>query len=168
MHAVRSFVPHPDHVPYSWINDFALLELQQPVQWAPNVQPIVLASHPNDLLPDGDCIVTGWGRTLNDSQSIEQLRAVNVPLVPHELCARAYEGKIDHTMVCAGDLENGGKGSCTYDSGGPLVCAGVQVGIASWGKGCAMPGYPDVYSSVLYAKSWIDSVVQAGKSQTTP
>uniref|UniRef100_A0A182YHF2 Uncharacterized protein n=1 Tax=Anopheles stephensi TaxID=30069 RepID=A0A182YHF2_ANOST len=160
MYGVMLAITHPDHVPYSWIMDFALLQLNDSLVFSAFVQPVALASHPDDLLYDRDCVVTGWGRTLNEEESFEQLRAVEIPLVSRELCNVTYEGKIDTAMVCAGDYINGGKGSCAYDSGGPLVCAGVQVGIVSWGKGCALVGYPEVYSNVLYARKWVEDVIK--------
>ncbi|XP_053663471.1 trypsin-7-like [Anopheles marshallii] len=159
-HDVKSFLAHPDHIPYSWIMDYALLELKESLVFSNAVQPITLASQPDDLPYDLDCVVTGWGRTLNTEENFYKLRAVEIPLVSRGLCNITYEGKIDMSMICAGDYVNGGKGSCAYDSGGPLVCAGVQVGIVSWGKGCALPGYPDVFSSILYGRKWIDNVIK--------
>jgi len=52
-------------------------------------------------------------------------------------------------MVCAG-VPEGGKDSCQGDNGGPLVLknSGRQVGIVSWGNGCAEKGYPGVYSNL--------------------
>ena len=32
------------------------------------------------------------------------------------------------------------------DSGGPMTWNDVHVGIVSWGRGCALKGYPGVYS----------------------
>lgn len=31
----------------------------------------------------------------------------------------------------------------------------TQIGIASWGSGCAEQGYPGVYARILAARQWI-------------
>jgi secreted trypsin-like serine protease len=62
-----------------------------------------------------------------------------------------------------GDIENGGIDSCQGDSGGPIVIRGnnehVQVGVVSWGSGCADKDFPGVYSKVGSAYDWIKEVV---------
>lgn len=58
-------------------------------------------------------------------------------------------------MLCAGYLEEGGKGACAGDIGGPLVAHNKLHGIASWGDGCAKPWYPGVYTRVTAIRDWI-------------
>ncbi|MDP1554616.1 MAG: trypsin-like serine protease [Hyphomonas sp.] len=63
------------------------------------------------------------------------------------------------TQVCAG---NGGTDACQGDSGGPLVLRSangpVQVGVVSWGLGCARPENPGVYMRVSAYAGWIGAV----------
>ncbi|MEQ9505061.1 MAG: serine protease [Hyphomonas sp.] len=60
------------------------------------------------------------------------------------------------TQICAG---NGGSDACQGDSGGPLVLrtdnGPVQVGVVSWGLGCARPDNPGVYMRVSAYAGWI-------------
>eukprot|EP00584_Thalassiosira_punctigera_P001900 CAMPEP_0172545162 /NCGR_PEP_ID=MMETSP1067-20121228/15152_1 /TAXON_ID=265564 ORGANISM="Thalassiosira punctigera, Strain Tpunct2005C2" /NCGR_SAMPLE_ID=MMETSP1067 /ASSEMBLY_ACC=CAM_ASM_000444 /LENGTH=162 /DNA_ID=CAMNT_0013331851 /DNA_START=61 /DNA_END=546 /DNA_ORIENTATION=+ len=61
----------------------------------------------------------------------------------------SYAGQITNNMICAQDY---GEDSCQGDSGGPLVVRrrsrDVQVGIVSWGIGCADEDFPGVYARI--------------------
>lgn len=162
--------------------DVALLKLDRA---ATQGTPVRIASPSEQALwADGKiATVTGWGGTfypgvggLNTTE--EQLMEVQVPMVSDERCASYTYGQGDvsdftfgefdpETMACAGNDE-GGADSCNGDSGGPLVvpdAAGtlVQVGVVSWGFGCAYPFNYGVYSRVgddpLY--SWIQGRLPA-------
>jgi len=50
------------------------------------------------------------------------------------------------------------------DSGGPMVCGDTGepylCGIVSWGRGCARPGYPGVYTKVSHFIEWIQTAME--------
>ncbi|XP_052738132.1 trypsin-1-like [Bicyclus anynana] len=98
--------------------------------------------------------VSGWGKTTENGTVSSSLMAVRVPAVSSEDCGKSYNNihmEITINMFCAGFLE-GGKDSCQGDSGSAAVSDGIQRGIVSFGKGCARPGYPSVYTKTTYRK----------------
>ncbi len=98
--------------------------------------------------------ILGWGQTGERPATQEKkLRYGTVRVVADHACAEAY-AKIDIELVkdesvCAARR---GVDTCQGDSGGPLVAHArdgwVQVGIVSWGLGCARKGYPGVYTQL--------------------
>ena len=103
----------------------------------------------------GTFTVMGWGQTSESSvRQQSRLRYATVPSVPDAACAKAYRRAgvdlVAEDSICAGRR---GVDTCQGDSGGPMVRktgAGrwEQVGIVSWGLGCAREGYPGVYTQV--------------------
>jgi len=93
-----------------------------------------------------------------------ELQEVDVPIVSNATCNTSYGGEITANMICAGYAQ-GGKDACYGDSGGPLFVPDetgtgwVQVGVVSWGEGCALPNYYGVYARVSRYQSWIESYV---------
>ena len=73
-----------------------------------------------------------------------------------------YAGQIiPAEEICAG-YASGGVDTCQGDSGGPMfrrdsANAWIQVGIVSWGDGCARPNKPGVYTQVSYFAASIRS-----------
>ncbi|XP_047546045.1 CLIP domain-containing serine protease B9-like [Vanessa atalanta] len=100
-------------------------------------------------------LVTGWGDTTENGQVSENLMGVQVPTVSNEECRRSYS-TLTSRQFCAG-VPEGGKDSCQGDSGGPAVetNTGTQLGIVSFGSGCARPGTPGVYTNVAKVRRWI-------------
>lgn len=105
--------------------------------------------------------VVGWGATREGGEATTNLRQVDVPLWAHSDCKRVYP-ELTSRQVCAG-LAEGGADSCQGDSGGALLLRGGdvpwrQLGIVSYGEGCARPGVPGVYTDVRAReiRSWIE------------
>jgi secreted trypsin-like serine protease len=97
----------------------------------------------------------GWGQTSEKGlEQQDRLRYGTVPVVSDSACAQAYRPfgvrLVPAESICAGDKV---VDACQGDSGGPMVrrdATGrwVQVGIVSWGLGCARDGYPGVYTQL--------------------
>ncbi|KAI0230362.1 Trypsin-2 [Massospora cicadina] len=67
----------------------------------------------------------------------------------HRCIAKKNKRVDEAAMFCAGFPE-GGRDACQGDSGGPIftIINGIPivVGIVSWGHGCALPGFPAVFT----------------------
>ena len=142
-------------------DDIALVEVDRPFPGAATLQP--QGPQLNRVFgPPGACaMVTGWGNMRGRSSYPDWLQAVNVPVVDQAECDRAYPGRISEKQVCAGYAQ-GTQDSCDGDSGGPLVVPGgvtgwTQLGIVSWGEGCARPNSYGVYTRVSHYIDWIQS-----------
>lgn len=154
-------VQHPNYDSSTEQNDFMIMRLDSPVA---GVTPVALNG--NAQIPAAGDILTviGFGDLEDGGQTYPDfLQEVNVPFVTHAKCNQQYGGGIDQTsMLCAG-FDQGGKDSCQGDSGGPIVriVNGVhtQVGVVSWGDGCALAGKPGVYSRISGQINWIRSEV---------
>jgi secreted trypsin-like serine protease len=154
-------------------NDIALLRLKRP--YAGPVVRLSLSAKTDPPTPPGARVrVAGFGSLQyrapvqsyrrSDGQEYtagsKQLLETAIPTVPTATCSKRYPNdKIDDEQICAG-LEEGGKDSCQGDSGGPLVAydrkgCPYQIGIVSWGVGCAGKKDYGVYTRVSHHAAWI-------------
>ncbi|MEU6365692.1 serine protease [Streptomyces sp. NPDC046931] len=127
--------------------DWALIKLARAVD-LPTL-PIANSSAYNN----GDFSIVGWGAAREGGGQQRYLLKAQVPFVDDATCQRAYGNDlVPGEEICAG-FPQGGVDTCQGDSGGPMfrrdtTGAYVQVGIVSWGEGCARAGYPGVYTEV--------------------
>jgi len=154
---------HPSWNPSTLDWDVALLKLTTNINFGTNVQPVDLAPADSNDFADSPATCTGWGTTSSGGTAPLTLREVTYPIISNAECSTMYSG-ITARMLCAYEP---GKDSCQGDSGGPYFLknsAGVwqQVGIVSWGIGCAGEGAPGVYTRVSSVVSWICSVSGVG------
>jgi len=139
--------------------DLALLELGTPV----SQPPVGLATLAEAALfaPGETATAIGWGlRSENGSAPSNDLRQVDVPIVGDADCRSAYRGfaRIQpSSSICAGSA---GHDTCSGDSGGPLFVhdasgTPLQVGVTSFGRGCARARFPGVYMEVPAALDFV-------------
>lgn len=134
-------------------HDTALLRLSVPT----TAPAIALAGAADDALEAAGTpvTVTGWGDQTGTLglTSTNRMRTVDLQVVSDAECGQTNFGLDDDSAVCAAALL---KDSCQGDSGGPLfaTAAGrpVQIGVVSYGTGCAVPKFPGVYSEVNSAQ----------------
>ena len=101
---IKTIYEHQNFDIISFDNDIALLKLDKPVKFGPNVQP--------GCLPDGRktdyagslTIVAGWGRTGEKKPTSQVLRSLIVPVWTQKQCLESDYGKnrITNNMMCAG------------------------------------------------------------------
>lgn len=99
----------------------------------------------------------GWGHTSQFGKLADKLQEAFTTSVNRTYCGMQLGAdRITQSMICAGEIE-GGIDTCQGDSGGPLIQSGSQVGIVSWGDGCAGAGKPGVYASTPKVLEWIQN-----------
>ena len=155
---VAQIISHENYDSWTINNDIALLRMASPfVLGSTNAKPIPLPAQGSD--PSGTVTTAGWGYLREGGSLSATLQLVSVPVVDRATCNTAYgSSQITQEMFCAGDITNGGKDACQGDSGGPVWDqSGALVGAVSWGRGCARPGYPGVYTRVALFIDWIRS-----------
>jgi len=171
---VKRIFRHPRYNGSS--RDAAVLKLSRPVSNIPKISLAKVTSGNRLEKPGSSALVAGWGNTVKQSFSYpncaptgqvsypKRMREARVPILRDSYAAYVYNTFLpDHgyncgryvsgTMIAA---DKDGKGTCQGDSGGPLIRiverngnkVHVQIGIVSWGAGCAYDGYPGVYAEV--------------------
>ena len=158
--------PYYRSTAHALYNDIALVHLQRPVSTLRET--VIYASVETvNTTGVGDCVLLGWGLT-ETGRGSNYLLCTEASMTSMRDCnsSRSYNGVLTDSMICAGA---DGNDACSGDSGGPLavgytrdsVVRWLQIGIISFGleNGCAMRGFPGVYTNVSAFSDWIERVV---------
>jgi trypsin len=163
-------ITHPQYNPRTTDNDFNIVVLDKPADMS-KAKLVKLNSNKNYPAVGQEVTVIGFGDT-NPSDYVsdlsDRLMEVTVNCISNDDCddsrgtiggySDSYRGQITKNMLCARD-DN--EDACQGDSGGPLLVLGdtdeetEQVGVVSWGIGCAHRSFPGVYARVSEAYDWI-------------
>lgn len=143
---VVSFKAHPDYIHETYTNDICIVVLSSPVT---EVTPVTLNTERSTPQEGANVQVIGMGFTKevgpdDDSKPFPDLLLMTeLQIVPTDTCSNQYtnageQAINDELAMCAYAT---GKDSCQGDSGGPLLQtvgdSFLQVGLVSYGKGCA-------------------------------
>jgi len=162
--------PHPNYNSQTTNNDYMLVFLDEPVDMSGGMKLVELNSNSNYPNVGQEVTVMGYGDT-NPSNYVSDLSSrlmeVEVNVISNDDCDKSsgsiggfqnsYRGQITSNMICARETN---KDACQGDSGGPLVVLDsgnndTQIGVVSWGIGCASRHFPGVYARVSEAYDWI-------------
>ena len=134
-------VLHPQNQAGTYIYDFMMFRIES----VEGYEGKLMQANGNSASPvAGEMLrVIGMGYTQEGGPTSEVLNYVDVLAYSDSDCIASYGSSVlPEAMLCAG-WPQGGKDSCNGDSGAPLFnSAGQQVGLTSFGSGCARAGKP--------------------------
>lgn len=152
--------------------DVAILKLDRKVAGFPKIR----LAQPGQDLPGQLTTVAGWGSMVAQYLDYspppfypDDMREVAMPISESEVCETVYGTRFDAAIQLCAQLP--ARGDCQGDSGGPLFWKSgnqfIQVGIVSWGEGCAAPNGPNIFTRVsdLEVNSFIQSTVWPKRSR---
>uniref|UniRef100_A0A0P5QYI9 Clip-domain serine protease n=1 Tax=Daphnia magna TaxID=35525 RepID=A0A0P5QYI9_9CRUS len=157
---VHSITRHKAFDATKLYNDIALVTMDSPVQYSNILSPVCLYDDVGVNHDGKEAVAIGWGNIRDGGPRAETLQKVSLQIKSQQDCrqnfgTRAPGGIVDH-FICATAPR---KDSCAGDSGGPLMMnrgnRQCQVGIVSWGIGCATDTY-GVYTRISSFSEWIN------------
>ena len=172
---IKKIIIHDKFDFRTFLNDIALLQLDQQLELNPFVRTVCLPEKDEgDLaIPGKFGIATGWGITralkVNERSHRKDLSKVlkhsSFKIQSDQLCSeKSQTVPINSTVqFCAGDGQ-GRSGTCSGDSGGAFVreaqrddkrWAWVATGIISWEEGCAQKDQYGYFARVFPFIDWI-------------
>lgn len=179
---VNIIVVYYDYDSLSYVNDIAIMQLTNPIVSSAAVGFVNLPTHKYTEHPSKtlkDCTVLGWGiqtpmismdKPYYNFTGIRKnvssmLQCLELPIINNTMCNYFLQNfakyKTVSSQVCT-LYGPGGKDACYGDSGGPLLCNRIQLGITSTGWGCGLPNRPAVFTRTDFFLDWIrqNSVVK--------
>lgn len=164
--SIKKVYTHPEYQPDRNDSpfDIAVVLFSEPV---PSFATYVRVNNDPGIPRPGEFArVQGYGDTVR-KQAAPLLLQVDVPIVQMPRCRQYYSranrelaAKLSSQLqICAGK-EEGGCDACQGDSGGPLAVFDhngyyVQIGVVSFGIGCAREEFPGVYTRLSYFETWL-------------
>lgn len=134
----------------NFLNDLALLKINEDIEFTENVQPIELET--KEIPIESKVIISGWGHLETKGKCPLILKWNTLETISQQSCAKKIF-RNSPALLCLAHTK--GNGACNGDSGGPAVFDGKLVGVAGFVTlGCGTTK-PDGYAKVSYNIDWI-------------
>jgi secreted trypsin-like serine protease len=166
--AVSQVFTYPGYDPSVERGDAALLVLSKPIQ-EPTLRLAMTADAGSELGGTG-AIIAGWGLTTAAAQSTPAMLQEASTVVQTSTYCQANSSAnfpFDPTIeLCALNPPTFDTGTCSGDSGGPLIASDasakpVLIGVTSAGPAnCSQTTRPDQFTRVSAISDWANSVIQ--------
>ncbi|KAL7854564.1 hypothetical protein SRHO_G00167540 [Serrasalmus rhombeus] len=140
-------------------NDIMLLKLERSAENSKNAALIAIPATDEDTKKGAFCTVSGWGCTKTNGTQSNVLREAKIKVLSNDDCKAHWHIK---NILCAGGHHGG---FCKGDSGSPLVCGSIAVGIASFfdGDDCYTSKKPNGYTKISAFLPWIRGIINGTK-----
>ncbi|XP_052131416.1 mite allergen Der p 3-like [Frankliniella occidentalis] len=167
---VKTITVHPKYNKTIFDYDVAVIKLIKPIT-INNRETKATSIVKLNTVTKADTVITliGWGYTdaLHSKPIPGTVRSVDIAVTDRSECESDYsdfEKEITPRMICGMTTDGEAKDSCQGDSGGPVINKATkqQIGIVSWGMGCAQMGSPGVFTNLANPeiRSFINSAIK--------
>lgn len=152
-------------------HDVALLHLLHPIYQSRQIKYGKIGNTNLSEFITNNCpylVVKGWGFTEHYKDVVPENKMQCIVIPRTNSCAEYLFIPLEEgNVICS--LPKTKKNSCFGDSGGPVKCRGVHVGIVSWGRSVKMFAdcehvLPDVYMRIDAFLDFITNTMQIGSS----
>ncbi|XP_049985098.1 chymase-like [Alexandromys fortis] len=151
---VENQFPHPEYDDHLNLNDIMLLKLKEKANLTLGVGTLPFSAEFKSITPGRVCRAVGWGKTNVNEPASDTLQEVKMRILDPQNCNH-FPDFHDKPQLCVGKkMRNVYKG----DSGGPLLCAGIAQGIASYVRRNAKP--PAVFTRISHYRPWINKILR--------
>lgn len=158
---------HPKYNPNTLDNDISLVKLPQAVKLSNSVQVIKLADSSLGSFVRRDALISGFGKTSENSSISTSLNFISMKIISNMECAQYYGPFVlSNKLVCAKGKQNASVFVCSGDSGSPLVVKRgntnefIQIGVTSFVPKAGCSTGPSGYTRVSTYRSWISQVIK--------
>ncbi|KAH8358732.1 hypothetical protein KR093_002065, partial [Drosophila rubida] len=150
---VEQIIVHPQYYSQLVKNDIALIKLKDELDIDDDFVSVLPLTDEEPTIGQ-ECTIIGWGTILEAGPLADDIVSGDVSITHHEYCEK-FGGYHRDVKLCISNPKNYEVIACHGDSGGPLICDNMVVGVASYGVKFGYPTMRIVYTNAYYFRDWI-------------